>query len=39
MKVRVAARGQMTIPKELRKKLEIKPGTVLNFVVKEIESG
>jgi len=31
MKARVAERGQVTIPKELRKKLGIKPGTVLDF--------
>ncbi len=31
MKARVADRGQVTIPKELRKKLGIKPGTVLDF--------
>ncbi|MBI1820641.1 MAG: AbrB/MazE/SpoVT family DNA-binding domain-containing protein [Nitrospirae bacterium] len=31
MKARVDDRGQVTIPKELRKKLGIKPGTVLDF--------
>ena len=31
MKVTVAERGQMTIPKALREKLGIRPGTVLDF--------
>jgi antitoxin PrlF len=31
MKARVAERGQVTIPKELRKMLGLKPGTVLEF--------
>jgi len=31
MKATVAARGQVTIPKKLREKLGIKPGTVLDF--------
>lgn len=34
MKARVAERGQVTIPKTLRKKLGIKSGTVLDFEVK-----
>ena len=35
MKATVAERGQVTIPKALRKKLGIKPGTVLEFHVKK----
>ncbi len=31
MKSRVAERGQVTIPKRLRDKLGMKPGTVLEF--------
>jgi AbrB family looped-hinge helix DNA binding protein len=31
MKARVAARGQVTIPKRLRERLGVKPGTVLEF--------
>jgi len=31
MKARVADRGQVTIPKRLREKLGVKPGTVLEF--------
>lgn len=31
MKATVAERGQVTIPKSLREKLGIKPGTVLEF--------
>lgn len=31
MKVTVAQRGQVTIPKALRKKLGIQPGAVLDF--------
>jgi antitoxin PrlF len=31
MKATVAERGQVTIPKELRDKLGIQPGTVLSF--------
>jgi AbrB family looped-hinge helix DNA binding protein len=31
MKVRVAKRGQVTIPKRLRDRLGVKPGTVLEF--------
>lgn len=31
MKAKVAERGQVTIPKKLRKKLGIRPGTVLDF--------
>ncbi len=31
MKATVAKRGQVTIPRALRKKLEIQPGTVLDF--------
>jgi AbrB family looped-hinge helix DNA binding protein len=31
MKVRVAERGQVTIPKRLRDRLGVKPGTVLEF--------
>ena len=33
MRARVAERGQVTIPKALRKKLGLKPGTVLDFKV------
>ena len=31
MKAKVAERGQVTIPKALRKKLGLAPGTVLDF--------
>jgi AbrB family looped-hinge helix DNA binding protein len=31
MKARVAERGQVTIPKPLRERLGVKPGTVLEF--------
>jgi AbrB family looped-hinge helix DNA binding protein len=31
MKEKVAARGQVTIPKPLRERLGIRPGTVLEF--------
>jgi antitoxin PrlF len=31
MKARVAERGQVTIPKRLREKLGVKPGTILEF--------
>lgn len=31
MKAKVAQRGQVTIPKALRKRLGIQPGTVLDF--------
>ena len=31
MKARVAERGQVTIPKRLRERLGLKPGTVLEF--------
>ncbi|MGD0075554.1 MAG: AbrB/MazE/SpoVT family DNA-binding domain-containing protein [Candidatus Binataceae bacterium] len=31
MKSRVAERGQITIPKRLRERLGVKPGTVLEF--------
>jgi antitoxin PrlF len=31
MKARIAERGQVTIPKPLRKRLGLKPGTVLEF--------
>ena len=31
MKAKVAERGQVTIPKPLRERLGIKPGTVLDF--------
>ena len=31
MKARVAQRGQVTIPKSLREKLGINPGTILEF--------
>ena len=31
MKAKVAARGQITIPKALRERLGIRPGTVLDF--------
>jgi len=31
MKARVAERGQVTIPKTLRERLGVKPGTVLEF--------
>jgi AbrB family looped-hinge helix DNA binding protein len=35
MKAKVAERGQVTIPKALRERLGIVPGTVLDFVEKE----
>jgi antitoxin PrlF len=35
MKSRVAERGQVTIPKRLRDRLGIKPGTVLEFSEKD----
>lgn len=35
MKAIVAERGQITIPKTLRKKLGIKPGTVLDFHIEK----
>jgi antitoxin PrlF len=31
MKARVAERGQVTIPKRLRERLGVRPGTVLEF--------
>lgn len=31
MKARVAERGQVTIPKRLRERLGVKPGTILEF--------
>ncbi len=31
MRARVAERGQVTIPKHLRERLGVKPGTVLEF--------
>ena len=31
MKARVAERGQVTIPKPLRKRLGVRPGTILEF--------
>ena len=31
MKARIAERGQVTIPKRLRQRLGMKPGTVLEF--------
>ncbi len=31
MKAKVAERGQVTIPKDLRRKLGLSPGTVLDF--------
>lgn len=34
MKARVAERGQVTIPQALRRKLGIRPGTVLDFEIK-----
>ncbi|MDX1251240.1 MAG: AbrB/MazE/SpoVT family DNA-binding domain-containing protein [Gammaproteobacteria bacterium] len=36
MKAVVAERGQVTIPKSLREKLGIRPGTILDF---EVENG
>lgn len=33
MKSRLAERGQITIPQPLRKKLGLKPGTVLDFYI------
>lgn len=35
MKATVAERGQITIPKALRKKLGIKAGTILDFQIKK----
>jgi len=35
MKPKVAERGQVAIPKELRTKLGIRPGTLLEFSEKE----
>jgi len=35
MKAKVAERGQITIPKALRKKLGIKAGTILDFSIKK----
>lgn len=35
MKAIVAQRGQVTIPKPLRDKLGIRPGTVLEFIAKD----
>jgi len=35
MKAKVAERGQVTIPKALRERLGIVPGTVLDFVEEE----
>lgn len=35
MKAIVAERGQVTIPKALRQKLGIKPGTILDFEIKQ----
>ena len=35
MKAIVAVRGQVTIPKPLRDKLGIRPGTALEFVAKD----
>lgn len=35
MKAIVAERGQVTIPKSLRDKLGIRPGTALEFVAKD----
>lgn len=35
MKAIVAERGQVTIPKALRLKLGIRPGTVLDFEIKD----
>lgn len=35
MKAVVAERGQVTIPKPLRDKLGIRPGTVLEFIAKD----
>jgi len=35
MKAVVAERGQITIPKALRLKLGIRPGTVLNFEIRD----
>ncbi len=34
MKAKVAERGQVTIPKPLRERLDIRPGTVLEFTEK-----
>lgn len=31
MKAKVAERGQVTIPKKLREKLGLRPGTILDF--------
>ena len=35
MKAKVAERGQVTIPKALRERLGIRPGTVLEFTEKQ----
>ena len=35
MKAIVAERGQVTIPKQLRDKLGIRPGTALEFIAKD----
>ena len=35
MRARVAERGQVTIPKALRNRLGIRPGTVLEFLEEE----
>lgn len=35
MKAKVAERGQVTIPQELRKQLGIRPGTILDFEVQK----
>ena len=35
MKAKVAERGQVTIPKKLRERLGIRPGTVLEFSEQE----
>jgi antitoxin PrlF len=35
MKATVAERGQVTIPKILRQKLGIKPGSILDFEIKD----
>lgn len=35
MKAKVAERGQITIPKALRKQLGIKAGTILDFQIKQ----
>ena len=35
MKAKVAERGQVTIPKALRERLGIRPGTILEFTEKQ----